>query len=151
MLNLSRNPKWQAYVQDGQGRFLPLPVAVVLGWFNHAANGGSSFQRLIEVNGQRITGLGVFDEAYLPIEAGLFRSAKQTVLIVQNASPQARTYDPTSHGKHSVPIRMEILTAADFTGYGHRPGEVVRAGTSEPLELPPFSIARIIWEGDVGP
>ncbi len=149
MLNLSRNPKWQAYVQDERGQFLPLPVTVVLGWFNHAANGGCSFQRFVEVNGRRITGLGVFDEAYRPIEAGLFTSGKRTVLILQNASPNGRVYDPTGQGRYPVPTRMEILTVSDFTSYEHRSGKVIRADTSKLLELPPFSIARIMWEADV--
>jgi hypothetical protein len=147
MLNLSRNPKWQAYVPDGQGRFLPLPATVVLGWFNNAANGGSSFQRLVEVNGRRITGLGVFDEAFRPVEGGLFRSERRTVAIIQNASDQTRLYDPTVEGRRPKPTQIEILKASNFASHMHLPGQVTPAATDQALEFPPFSIARIIWTG----
>ena len=149
-LNLSRRPIRQTHVQDAQGRFLPLPATVALGWFNNAANGGSSFQRLIEVNGRQITGLGVFDEAYRPVEAGLFRSGKRSVMILQNASYEARVYDPTNQGRRPRPASVEVLMAADFSNHGNLPGKVVSIDTSRSLELSPFSIARIVWESDVG-
>jgi len=133
----------QTYVQAGN-QFVPMAPAVVLRWFNDAANGGSSFQRVVEANDRPISGLGPFKESYHPIEGGLFHSDKRTVLILQNASTEARRYDPTDQG--AKPARVEMLVASDFGNTAHIPAQVTPLDPNAPLVLPSLSIARVIWE-----
>jgi hypothetical protein len=144
MLN-SSSPVFQAYVQTAN-RFEPMPATVVLGWFDHAANGGSSFERVAAADEEPVTGLGVFSESYRPIEGAVFRTSNREALILQNASDQARLYDPSEGGKKPYPKRAELLVAGDFKDAGHVPAQVAAADPAKPVVLPPYSIAHLVWE-----
>ena len=135
---------FQVYVQSGN-QFMPEPTAVVLGWFDDAANGGATFQRLVEANGAIVSELGSFKESYRPIEGGLFKSANRTVLILQNASAEPRVYDPTQ-GNTPKPSRVEVLVTQDLANTAHVAAQVWQLDANAPLVLPPLSIARIVWE-----
>jgi hypothetical protein len=134
----------QAYVQSGS-RFLPMAPTVVLGWFDDAANGGNTFQRVVEANGQTISGLGPFNESYRPIEGGLFRSGQRTVLILQNASTEARLFDPTQEN-NKKPTNVELLVTSDFNNNAHEPAQITELDPNAPIILPPFSLVRVIWK-----
>jgi hypothetical protein len=134
----------QAYVQSGS-QFAPMAPTVVLGWFDDAANGGSTFQRVVEANGQIIGNLGPFKESYRSIEGGLFRSSQRTVLILQNASTEARLFDPTPVN-NTKPTRVELLVSSDFNNNAHMPAQVTELDPNVPIVLPPFSITRVIWK-----
>lgn len=129
---------------DGQGGFTPTPTAVVLGWFNQAANGGVSYQRITEPQALKIPGNGRRQESYAAIEGGLFISPKRTTLILQNATERARR--PDLHQQVAGnPKRIEVLTVADF--FDARGQASVTTVPAEPaLLMPPFSLARVIWE-----
>jgi hypothetical protein len=143
-LNATDNSPFQMYVLVG-GKYVPMPATVILGWFDDAANGGSTFQRVIDANDKPITGLGMFSESYRPIEGGLFKSAKHTVLILQNTSAQTRWYDPTQLSQPK-PSRVELLVASDFANAAHLPAQVTTIDPASPIILPPLSIVRILWE-----
>jgi hypothetical protein len=134
----------EVYVQSGN-QFVPMAPAVVVGWFDDAANGGATFQCVVEVNGPIIGDLGSFKESYRPIEGGLFRSSAHTVLILQNASAETRVYDPTQ-GNMPKPSSVELLVTADLMNTAHVPAQVTRLDKNAPIVLPPLSIARVIWE-----
>jgi hypothetical protein len=135
----------QAYVPSGN-QFLPMAPTVVLGWFNDAANGGSTFQRVVEMNGRAVENLGPFKESYQTIEGALFHSSQHMVLILQNASSETRVYDPTQLGQKSKPTRVELLVTPDLGNTAHVPAQTMTPDPKSPLVLPPLSIARIIWE-----
>jgi len=135
---------FQVYVQAGN-QFAPEATAVVIGWFDDAANGGTTFQRVVEANGQVIGDLGPFKESYRPIEGGLFRSSARMVLILQNASAEARVYDPMQ-GNAGKPARVELLVTSDLGNTAHAAAQVTRLDANAPIVLPPLSIARVIWE-----
>ncbi len=135
---------FQVYVQSGN-QFVPESTAVVVGWFDDAANGGATFQRMVEANGVIISGLGPFKESYRPIEGGLFKSANRTVLILQNASAEARLYDPTQ-GNAPKPSQVELLVAQDIANTAHVPAQVTQLDANAPIVLLPLSIARVIWQ-----
>lgn len=144
-LNSTDGSPFQAYVQSG-GQFVPMPATAVLGWFDDAADGGSTFQRVIDVTDEPVTGLGPFSESYRPIEGGLFESAKRTVLILQNTSAQTRWYDPTQQGQKLKPSRIEMIVSDDFTNPAHLPASVTTLDPASPVVLPAYSIVHIVWE-----
>jgi hypothetical protein len=144
-LNVLEGSVYQEYLPV-DGKFVPLAETVVLGWFDDAANGGSTFQRLIDSTDKPLTGLGPFGESYRPVEGGLFRSGKRAVLIVQNATAQMRSLDPHQLGQASNPARAELIAAAEFANPARLPASVISLDASRTLVMPPFSVARIIWE-----
>ena len=135
---------FQVYVQAGN-QFAPEATAVVVDWFDDAANGGATFQRVVEANGAIVSDLGSFKESYRPIEGGLFKSANRTVLILQNASAETRVYDPTQDNA-AKPTRIELLVTSDFANTAHVPAQVTRLDANAPIILPPLSIVRVTWE-----
>jgi hypothetical protein len=144
-LNADANSVFRAYVADANGNYLPMPVAVVLQWFDEAANKGSTFQRVVEADSQPVTGLGEFSESYQPVEGGSFRSDAGTTLILQNASPKPRWYDPTQQGQQPHPKRVELLQANNFSDLSHAAAQVQTLDPDAPVMIPPFSLLRVVW------
>ncbi len=143
-LNVSEGTELQSYAQSGD-QFLPMAPTVVVGWFDDAANGGATFQRVVEANGQVVSNLGPLNESYRPIEGGWFQSDRRTVLILQNASAQARAYDPTQANKPK-PIRVDLLATPDLENTARVPASVASLDPASPIVLPAYSIARVVWE-----
>jgi hypothetical protein len=144
-LNADSNSVFRAYVQDSVGNYQPMPATVVLQWFDQAANDHSTFQRLVDNTSQPVSGLGEFSESYNPVEGGLFTSAKGTSLIIQNASSEARWYDPATLGQKTAPSSVELLVADNFTSTGHDPAQVQNLDPHASILIPPFSIVRVLW------
>src|SRR5271157_1070482 len=138
------NSVFQTYVLvDGQ--YQPASFAVVLQWFDQAANGSSSFQRVVDADGTPVTGLGPFLESYLPIEGGLFESESSTTLILQNASSQTYWYDATEGGQKPTPSQVQMILPNDFSATAHQPAKIITLDPSQSIVLPPLSIVRIVW------
>ncbi|HEY9152339.1 MAG TPA: hypothetical protein VIN60_05585 [Anaerolineales bacterium] len=135
---------FQTYVLVN-GQYQPTSFAVVLQWFDQAANGSSSFQRVEDANGTPVTGLGPFSESYLPVEGGLFKSASHTTLILQNASSQTYSYDATEGGQKPTPSQVQIIVANNFDATAHTPAQITILDPNQPIVLPPLSIVRIAW------
>jgi hypothetical protein len=144
-LNADSNSVFRMYVQDSAGNYLPMPATLVLQWFDQAANDNSTFQRLVDNTSQPVSGLGEFSESYIPVEGGLFTSAKDTTLIIQNASSEARWYDPATLGQKTAPTSVELLVADDFSSTSHDPAQVQSLDPHGPILIPPFSIVRLVW------
>jgi hypothetical protein len=140
-LSADSTSPFQMYVKDPNGNYLPMPATVVLQWFNEAANGTSTFQRVVDKDSQQVTALGKFSENYRPVEGGLFHSTKQTVLILQNSSTDTIWYDP----QLPYPARSELLVADNFTDPTPAAAQIQTLNPNGPIVLPPYSIARLIW------
>lgn len=145
MLSFADNPAFQAYVRDAGG-YKPLPTIVALSWLNKAANHGGSFQRVVEIAARDASATTKREEGYAGIEGGLFRNKRGVTLIVQNATNEARYYDPTENGKHQTPQLVEVIATPDLASQEHHPAQVVSLPADRPLLLPPYSIARVMWQ-----
>lgn len=144
-LNADRTSPFQEYVSDPQGNYLPMPAAVVLQWFDEAANLGSTFQRVVDRDSPPVGGLGEFSESYRPVEGGVFGSVSGSTLILQNASSEARAYDPTQQGQKPHPTRVDLLVADQFTDATRAAARVQGLDPDAPVVIPPFSIVRMVW------
>ena len=72
MLGFKGDP-YSVFAPDQAGEFVPAGPATVLEWFNRAANGGVTYQRLQVEGAERIKGNGkIPDESYLDVEGALF-------------------------------------------------------------------------------
>jgi hypothetical protein len=131
------------FVQDSHGNYAPVPAAAALRWLSEAANSGVSFQRLVQENGQPVLGGGARNEAYLPVEGGLFKSPGQTTLLVQNASSANFSFDPSTlfHGQR--PNRIEILAMSELANLEPAAAKIETLDTAGPITIPPFSLTRI--------
>jgi hypothetical protein len=145
-LNFDPKSALQEYVLSADGKsYLPMDPALVLHWFNDAANGGSTFQRVIEPNGLSITGIGQFQESYRQIEGGLFTPVGRTVLILQNASAESRLYDPSESGTKPWPTEADLLVTPDLSAEAKVTAQTAFLPPDQPITLPPYSILRLIW------
>ncbi|MGD0879086.1 MAG: hypothetical protein ABSA01_13200 [Anaerolineales bacterium] len=144
-LNADSNSVFRMYVLDSAGNYQPMPATLVLQWFDRAANDNSTFQRLIDATSQPVSGLGEFSESYNPVEGGLFTSAGGTTLIIQNASAEARWYDPGTQNQGTAPASAELLIADVFTSTVHSPAQPQNLDPHGAILIPPFSIARMVW------
>ena len=144
-LNADSSSVFHMYVQDASGKYLPLPAAVVLQWFDEAANGNSTFQRVIDSSSPLVSGLGEFSESYRPVEGGLFTSAKGTTLILQNASAGQLSYDPSTLGPAAHPTSVDLLVADDFISSVDTPAQVQSLDPTSPILIPPYSLVRLVW------
>jgi hypothetical protein len=135
------------FVPDGKGGYLPLPTTVALGWFFEAANGGATFQRLVEPSASRIAGGGALPETYAAVEAGLFTTSGRVTVIVQNAGADTRSCDLTTVNGGIVPAQILMLSLPDLTSTTWAPATASTVVPSLVVALPPYSVTRIIWEG----
>jgi len=145
MLNFSGNNSISLYYPDGQGGFAPYPAAIVLQWFNEAANGGPTYQEWVEAGGQRVAGGGLRPESFLEIEAATFTSSQGTVLILQNASADSRSLDPATVVAGRKPTRVESISLPDL---GSPSRTAVVANQSNPtgrILIPPYSVVKVDW------
>ncbi len=145
-LNFTNQSVFQEYVQIPDGSYAPMDPAIVLGWFDDAANGGSSFQRVVEAQAGSRTGIGPFQESYRPIEGGFFRQGKRSVLILQNASGEPRRYDASQGGTKPWPAKADLLDSSDLTRQLRAAAQVTQLNPGQPSELPPYSLLRLVWE-----
>jgi hypothetical protein len=146
MLSYSVNSHNKLFLPAGDGTYMPTPTAVVLRWFNEAANGGSSYQGYIEAAGMRIKGGGLWPEDFAPVEAALFRAKDHTTLIVQNATPEARALDLTQVVGGAQPVSRERLASADLPDRAGVAASPQRTGQpSGPLLIPAYSVCRLIF------
>lgn len=128
-----------------QGGYKPLPAALALAWFNEAANGGVTFRRYLEPGNPRIPGGGVKPETYAAVEGALFRARDRVTLILQNASPQQRTYRIGNDLKLKTPSLVEQVAMPDLAETALRAVHVTAIPPSIDILLPPYSVTRVRW------
>jgi hypothetical protein len=145
MLNFSGNNSYSLFYPDGQGGFAPYPAAVVLQWFNEAANGGPTYQEWVEEEGQRVAGGGSRPESFLEIEAATFRSSQGTVLILQNASAESRSLDPATVVAGRTPTRVQSINLPDLSSPSRTAVVANRANPTGSILIPPYSVVKVDW------
>jgi hypothetical protein len=133
------------FVPDGSGGYLPVPTTVALGWFFEAANGGATFQRLVEPAAPRVSGGGALPETYAEVEAASFIGADRVTMIVQNAGADSRSIDLTAI-RGAAPSEIDQLVSPDLTDMTLRPAVVATLAPAQVLTLPAYSVTRVIWD-----
>lgn len=142
-------PKQSYFVRAGADGYRPEPAAQILGWFDHAANGGVRFQRVIERGATPVSPGVSHDDSYRVIEGAVFTSPRETTLILQNAGPAARTFDPTDGGRLPAPKSVELITTPNLDDSERRAVHVDGAPTTGVFAVPAFSVVRVIWPGQL--
>jgi len=134
---------WAAFLPDGKGGYMPRPQTLALGWLGQAANGGRTYQRFADPGATRVPGGGKLNESYSPVEAGLFRGGK-TTLLVQNAAASPRSLQlPPDLASRPVEI-AETLSPA-LTQQGRLPAAPMPVATHAGVDLPAYSLTRLVW------
>ena len=136
------------FVPDGSGGYLPVPTTVALGWFFEAADGGATFQRLVEPGAPLIPGGGALPEAYAEVEAASFTEADRVTLIVQNAGADSRSLDLTAVNGGAAPSEIDQLASSDLTDTTLRPAVVAALTPAQVVTLPAYSVTRLIWDAE---
>ncbi len=127
------------------GTLAPLPLIQAYTWFDEAANGGVTFQRVIEPNGSVVAGMKSRNEHYRGIEGAWFRSAKAATLILHNVTDRLRRLDMASlEGR--PPKLAEALLGDKMTDPTPHSAPVVRLAGENGITLPALSVARLVWE-----
>jgi hypothetical protein len=145
MLSFVERDPHAMFVSDGQGGYAPLPAAVALRWLNEAANAGGSFQRVIQAGARPVAGGGARAESYFAVEGGLFRSGARTTLILENASGDTFSFDPTVSMPNSQPSQVEFISLPDVSETAKLPGRIQAGSARGTVTIAPFSVTRIIW------
>jgi hypothetical protein len=140
-----QNP-FSMFVADGKGGFAPVPTAAALRWLNEAANGGGSFQRVVQEGAGRIAGGGAMPQQYLAIEGGLFQSKGRTLLILENASADVFSLDPATLVAHKRPSTVEFLSMPDLVKMDNVPARIECQDPAGSIRVTPFSVTRVVWE-----
>ena len=134
------------FVLDSQGNYAPVPTAAAMRWLSEAANNSSSFQRLVKEGEHSVPGGGMKNESYLPIEGGLFESPKRITLLIQNASSDNLSFDPSAFLQGRKPIRVEILITPDLVDLEQTAAMIKTQDLVKAVAIPPFSLTRIVWD-----
>ena len=137
------------FVAAADGAWRPEPATQVLGWFNLAANGGARYQRVVERGTSPVSPGVTFGDSYREVEGAGFTSAGQTTLILQNAGPWARRFDPADGGRLPAPRSVQIIAAADLNDSERGAVQGSSVSTAGPFTVPPYSVVRIIWPAEV--
>jgi hypothetical protein len=132
----------------GADGYLPLPHAQTLTWLNEAANGGATYQRFYEAGNPLIPGAGVRQESYGAIEAALLRGNGRTTLILQNASDNARVWDVSQDLQLGAPSLVEQMSMPDLADSTKNAAQVNTLSTSIDIQVPPYSVTRVVWDGN---
>jgi hypothetical protein len=146
MLSFNVHSYNKLFLPGNDGAYAPTPTAVVLRWFNEAANGGSSYQGYLETAGSRISGGGLWAEDFAPVEAARFRTGDRTTLIVQNATSEPRSLDLTEVAGGAQLISRESLATPDLYDRDRAAVSQQQTGQSAgPLLIPAYSVCRLFF------
>jgi len=117
-----------------------------LRWLNVAANGGATYQRLVEAGNPRISGGGVCQESNAAVEAVIFRGKGRVTLILQNALDESRSWQVGTELKLGIPSHVERLTAPDLADSTIRIAEVESVSPATNIQFPAYSVTRVVWD-----
>ncbi len=133
------------FLPDGRGSYSPLPAAAALRWLSEAANGGGTFQRVVRAGAQPIAGGGRLPESYFSVEGGLFQSGGRRVLILQNASPDTFSYDPSDQVPGKLPSKIEFMSMPNLADTTKQAARIDTQNPQGLIKILPFSVTRITW------
>jgi hypothetical protein len=114
----------RSHVVSGDGKIEPLPAIQALTWLNHAANGGVTFQRVVEADGVLIDGVKSRSECYRGVEGAWFRSSKSATLILHNVTDTPRRLELVSL-EQRPPTLAEAVVADKLDDAKLHPARVV--------------------------
>lgn len=140
-----QNP-FSMFVADGGGGYAPVPTAAALRWLNEAANGGGSFQRVVEEDAKPIAGEGVVHQSYLAIEGGLFQSQDRATLILENVSANAFSLYPAILVPNKQPSTIEFMSMSNLIRTDKVPARIEHQVFAGSITITPFSVTRVVWE-----
>jgi hypothetical protein len=123
-------------------------VAQVLEWIDRAANSGARFQRVVEQGAAPVSPGVSFGDAYREVEGAVFVSAGQTTLILQNSGARSRTFDLAGGGLPATK-RVEMISPSDLNDFERHAVQINNLPATGTLPVPPYSVIRIIWPGEV--
>ena len=146
MLNFSGGPM-SLYRYDTQsGSYVPISSAIILKWFNQAANGGATYQRL-KVDGARwINSSVTAEEGYYDIEAVQFQKGNTTTIIVHNAGHEVKRLPVSGLVSSRLPTKIESTVAVPTDDYSSSAPPVQEIVPAEEIEVPAYSVTRMVWE-----
>jgi len=140
-----QNP-FSMFVADGKGGYAPVPTAAALRWLNKAANGGGSFQRVVQEGAKLIAGEGVVPQSYLAVEGGLFQTKDRVTLILENVSADVFSLDPATLVPNQRPSTIEFMSMPDLVKRDKLPARVEHEDFSGSITITPFSVTRVVWK-----
>jgi hypothetical protein len=140
-----QNP-FSMFIADRNGGYELVPSAVALRWLNEAANGGGSFQRVVQEGGKPIMGEGVMRQSYLAVEGGLFQLRNRTILILENVSADDFSVDPSTLVPKKRPSSIEFMSMPDLVKTEKVPAKIERQDFAGSIRISPFSVTRVLWE-----
>jgi hypothetical protein len=146
-LNFLSRSQWCHFQSDGKGGYQPLPYVIAMQWFNEAANGGATWQRVLEAKANRIPAGGALGESYFEVEAALFHKPQLTTLLVHNCSAEPRRLSLTELPGGKRPQQIETLATPELMKTP-APGmpATVDPDAGGDVTLPPYSLTRIMWK-----
>ena len=140
-----KNPS-SMFILDSTGGYSPVPTATALRWLNEAANGGGSFQRLVQEGAKPIAGEGVMPQSYLAIEGGVFQSKERATLILENVSADLFSLDPATSVPNKRPSTIEFMSMPDLVKGDKLSARIEHQDYAGSITITPFSVTRVIWE-----
>jgi len=147
MLNFSGGPMSLYRPDLEHGGYAPLGPAEILRWFNQAANGGATYQRLKVEGARQVTSSTTSLESYHDVEAVLFRKGGQTTVIIHNASTEEKTLKLAKVMDGRLPKKIETISTLRLADdYSRSVPPIQTLAVSRQIELPPYSITRLVWE-----
>jgi len=140
-----QNP-FSMFIADGKGSYAPVPTAAALQFLNEAANGGGSFQRVVQEGAKPIAGEGVAPQSYLAVEGGLFQSKGHATLILENVSADVFSLDPTTLVPNKRPSTIEFMSMPNLVKTDKLPARIEHQDFAGSITITPFSVTRVVWE-----
>jgi hypothetical protein len=146
MLNFSGGPM-SLYRYDSQSQsYVPISSAIILKWFNQAANGGATYQRL-KVDGARWVNSSVTaEEGYYDIEAVQFRKENTTTIIIHNTSSETKSVSLSGIVSGRLPTVIESALVDPTADYSSTAPLVEALAVANQIEIPAYSVTRMVWE-----
>jgi hypothetical protein len=146
MLNFSGGPM-SLYRYDSQSQsYVPISSAIILKWFNQAANGGATYQRF-KVDGAKWVNSNVTaEEGYYDIEAVQFRKENTTTIIIHNASSETKSVSLSGIVSGRFPTVIESALVDPTADYSSAAPLVEALPVANQIEIPAYSVTRIVWE-----
>ncbi len=145
MLSFDGSRYNKLFLRGNDGAYVPTPAAVVLRWFDEAANGGSSYQGYLEPGGSRIGGGGLWPEDFVPLEGARFRARDHTTFIIQNATSESRSLDLTQIAGNAPLISSDRLATPDLYDQSQAAAPQRIGQSSGPLLIPAYSVCRLVF------
>jgi hypothetical protein len=146
MLNFSGGPM-SLYRYDSQSQsYMPTSSAIILKWFNQAANGGATYQRLKVDGTKRVNSSVTAEEGYYDIDAVQFQKRNVTTVIIHNASSQTKSVSLSSIVSDRLPTMIESALVNPIADYSTTVPVVTTLPLAHQIEIPAYSVTRIVWE-----